>query len=362
MINCTYIHIPFCEKKCKYCSFCSFSLVKLKDEYINSLIKEIKFFYKNDPQKTIYFGGGTPSLLEIQDIEKILSNFNFNSNTEITIEINPHNISKEKLKDYRSIGINRISVGIQSFDDEILNLIGRTHTTLEAIEVIENIKKAGFDNYSIDLIYGLPNQDINNWINTLNKAIKTDSSHISLYGLKIEKGSYFYKYPPKNIADDETQAKMYEIAIEKLKEKYIHYEFSNFAKNENYFSKHNSAYWHCENYYGFGVSASGYIENKRYTNTFNLKDYINNPYKKEYEILSKENKIEEEIFLGLRLTKGIDFLKINSKYNINIYEIYKKEFEKFLALNLMEKTKKGVKLTQKGILLSNEVLCEFIKI
>ena len=155
---------------------------------------------------------------------------------------------------------------------------------------------------------------------------------------------------------------MYEIAIEKLKEKYIHYEFSNFAKNENYFSKHNSAYWHCENYYGFGVSASGYIENKRYTNTFNLKDYINNPYKKEYEILSKENKIEEEIFLGLRLTKGIDFLKINSKYNINIYEIYKKEFEKFLALNLMEKTKKGVKLTQKGILLSNEVLCEFIKI
>lgn len=362
MINCVYIHIPFCEKKCKYCSFCSFSLLKAKNEYIKALNKEIKFFYKNNPLKTIYLGGGTPSLLEISDIEKILKNFNFNSKTEVTIEINPHNISYEKLKAYKELGINRVSIGIQSFDDEILNLIGRTHTTLEALKVIKNIKKAGFDNFSIDLIYGLPNQNINNWINTLNKAIKINPSHISLYGLKIEKGSYFYKYPPKNIADDETQAKMYEIAIDKLKEKYIHYEFSNFAKNENYFSKHNSAYWQCENYYGFGISASGYIEDKRYTNTFNFKDYINDPLNKKYEILSKENKIEEEIFLGLRLTKGINFININNKYNIDIYEIYKKEFDKYLNLNLMEKTQEGVKLTQKGILLSNEILCEFIKI
>ncbi len=362
MINCVYIHIPFCEKKCKYCSFCSFSLLKAKNEYIKALNKEIKFFYKNNPLKTIYLGGGTPSLLEISDIEKILKNFNFNSKTEVTIEINPHNISYEKLKAYKELGINRVSIGIQSFDDEILNLIGRTHTTLEALKVIKNIKKAGFDNFSIDLIYGLPNQNINNWINTLNKAIEINPSHISLYGLKIEKGSYFYKYPPENIADDETQAKMYEIAIDKLKEKYIHYEFSNFAKNENYFSKHNSAYWQCKNYYGFGISASGYIEDKRYTNTFNFKDYINNPLDKKYEILSKENKIEEEIFLGLRLTKGINFNNINNKYNVDIYEIYKKEFDKYLNLNLMEKTRKGVKLTQKGILLSNEILCEFIKI
>ena len=362
MINCTYIHIPFCEKKCKYCSFCSFSLLKAKDEYINALIKEIKFFYKNEPQKTIYFGGGTPSLLEIKDIEKIISNFNFNSKTEITIEINPHKISKEKLKTYKTLGINRISVGIQSFDDKILKTIGRNHTAKEALEVINNINNIGFDNFSIDLIYGLPNQNLTDWINTLNEAIKLNPAHISLYGLKIEKGSYFYKFPPNNLPNDEIQAKMYEIAIDKLKEKFIHYEFSNFAKNENYFSKHNSAYWQCKNYYGFGLSASGYIENKRYTNTFNFREYIENPLNKNYEILSKENKIEEEIFLGLRLIEGIDFDEINNKYNINIYQIYKNEFDKFLNLKLMKKTTKGIKLTQKGVLLSNEILCEFIKI
>ncbi len=362
MINCTYIHIPFCEKKCKYCSFCSFSLLKAKDEYINALIKEIKFFYKNKPQKTIYFGGGTPSLLEIKDIEKIISNFNFNSKTEITIEINPHKISKEKLKTYKTLGINRISVGIQSFDDKILKTIGRNHTAKEALEVINNINNIGFDNFSIDLIYGLPNQNLTDWINTLNEAIKLNPAHISLYGLKIEKGSYFYKFPPNNLPNEEIQAKMYEIAIDKLKEKFIHYEFSNFAKNENYFSKHNSAYWQCKNYYGFGLSASGYIENKRYTNTFNFREYIKNPLNKNYEILSKENKIEEEIFLGLRLIEGIDFDEINNKYNINVYQIYKNEFDKFLNLKLMKKTTKGIKLTQKGVLLSNEILCEFIKI
>lgn len=362
MINCVYIHIPFCEKKCKYCSFCSFSALKAKDEYINALTKEIKFFYKNEKLKTIYLGGGTPSLLDTKDIENILKNFNYSPETEITIEINPHNITKEKLKNYRSLGINRISVGIQSFDDEILKIIGRNHTTKEALEVIENIKKTDFNNFSIDLIYGLPNQDMSNWINTLNMAVKLNPDHISLYGLKIEKGSYFYKFLPKKLPDDEMQAKMYETAINKLKEKYIHYEFSNFAKDENYFSKHNCAYWECKNYYGFGLSASGYIENKRYTNTFNFKNYIKNPTEKIYEILSKENKIEEEIFLGLRLSKGIDFNKINYKYNINLYNLYKKEFDKFLALNLMTRTKNGVKLTQRGILLSNEILCEFIKI
>ncbi len=362
MINCVYIHIPFCEKKCKYCSFCSFRALKAKDEYINALTKEIKFFYKNEKLKTIYLGGGTPSLLDTKDIKNILKNFNYSPETEITIEINPHNITKEKLKNYKSLGINRISVGIQSFDDEILKIIGRNHTTKEALEVIENIKKTDFNNFSIDLIYGLPNQDMSNWINTLNMAVKLNPDHISLYGLKIEKGSYFYKFLPKKLPDDEMQAKMYETAINKLKEKYIHYEFSNFAKDENYFSKHNCAYWECKNYYGFGLSASGYIENKRYTNTFNFKNYIKNPTEKIYEILSKENKIEEEIFLGLRLSKGIDFNKINYKYNINLYNLYKKEFDKFLALNLMTRTKNGVKLTQRGILLSNEILCEFIKI
>ena len=153
---------------------------------------------------------------------------------------------------------------------------------------------------------------------------------------------------------------MYEIAIEKLSKKYIHYEFSNFALNKDFISKHNTCYWKTENYYGFGLSASGYIENKRYTNTFNYQDYIKNPTQKNYQQLTTQEQIEEELFLGLRLIEGIDFNKINRKFNIDIYKKYKKEFEKYLKLNLMQKTAKGIKLTTKGILLSNEILCDFI--
>lgn len=360
MINCVYIHIPFCEKKCNYCSFCSFSLIKKKKDYIESLIKEVKFLYKNEKLKTLYFGGGTPSLLEIEDTEKIMQCFNTSPNTEITIEINPHNISLEKLKNYKKLGINRLSVGVQSFNEELLKIIGRTHTKKEIYDTLENIKHIGFENYSIDLMYGLPNQTIEDWENTLDEAIKTNAKHISLYGLKIEDGTYFKKFPPKNLPDEEMQAQMYELAIEKLKKHFIHYEFSNFAKEEKYFSKHNINYWSCENYYGFGLSSSGYIDNKRYTNTFNFSDYIKNPTHKNYEILTAQEQIEEEIFLGLRLLSGINFEHINKKHNIDTEKIFKHEFKKYIDIGLMEKTSLGVKLNTKGILLSNEILCDFI--
>lgn len=360
MINCVYIHIPFCERKCKYCAFCSFSLIKKEDIYIESLIKEVKFLYKNENLKTIYFGGGTPSLLKLQNIKQVLDCFNYSSDTEITLELNPHNVDFEKLKAYKDLGINRLSVGLQGFDDEILFEIGRNHNSKEIYETLENIKKAGFKNYSIDLMYGLPNQTLEQWKKTLDIALDVDANHISLYGLKIEDGTYYSKNLPQNLPSLDEQATMYEVAIEKLSSKYIHYEFSNFAKSEKYFSRHNSCYWQCENYYGFGLSASGYIDNNRYTNTYNFIDYIKNPTTKKYETLTLQEKIEEEIFLGLRLIKGIDFNYINQKFNINIYQKYKKEFDKYLNLNLMEKTPNGVKLTTKGILLSNEILCDFV--
>ena len=360
MINCVYVHIPFCEKKCNYCAFCSFSLIKKKQEYIEALIKEVKFLYKNEPLKTLYFGGGTPSLLEIEDIKKIIDCFNTNKNTEITLELNPHNITYQKLIDLKNIGINRLSVGVQNFDDGILKTIGRTHNSKEIFETIKNIKLAGFENFSIDLMYGLPNQTLDNWEKTLQIALQTGAKHISLYGLKIEEGTFFARNLPENLPSQDEQANMYELAIEKLGKKYLHYEFSNFAKNENYISKHNSCCWECKNYYGFGLSASGYIENKRYTNTFNFSEYIKNPTQKEYELLSNKEKIEEEIFLGLRLTKGIDFNQINKKFSTDIYTQYKKEFDKYLNIGLMQKTPNGVKLSQKGILLSNEILCDFI--
>lgn len=362
MINCVYIHIPFCEKKCNYCAFCSFELLKYKEKYLEALEREIKAYYKSEPLKTLYFGGGTPSLLDNNDFKNLLSNFNLTPKTEITLEANPKNLTYEKLKSLRELGFNRISLGVQSFSDETLKLIGRNHDKKEIYLAIENIKKAGFNNFSLDLIYGLPSQTLADWKNTLLEAIKLKPGHISLYGLKIEEGTVFYKFPPKNLPNQDEQALMYETAIEILKKEYLHYEFSNFALDENYISQHNSAYWKREFYYGFGLSASGFIEKGRYTNTFNFSKYLKNPINKTFEPINQEQAIEEEIFLGLRLLKGIDFNKINKKYDVDIYKYYNREFEKFISLGLMEKTPDGVKLSEKGVLVSNEILCEFIKV
>lgn len=361
MINCTYIHIPFCKTKCNYCSFCSFPLINKKNEYIKALIEEIKFHYKNEMQKTIYFGGGTPSVLDIEDIKRILDCFNYNKNTSITIEMNPIDISEEKLINLKKIGINRVSLGIQNFDDNILKIIGRNHNSDTAKSSI-NLVKEFFDNYSIDLMYGLPEQTTDNWSKTIDYVIELNIPHISLYGLKIEAGTKFYKFPPKNIANSDIQADMYKLAVEKLSKNYHHYEFSNFAKSKKYYSKHNLSYWKRNNYYGFGLSASGFIDNKRYTNTFNYKDYIKDPKMRNFEKLSIQKQIEEEIFLGLRLSEGINFNYMNKKYNIDVDKKYKNVFKKFIDEGFIKKTKNGVKLTLEGILLSNEILCEFIEI
>lgn len=362
MINCIYIHIPFCQKKCKYCSFCSFELLKLKGEYLNSLTKEINFYYKKNPISTLYFGGGTPGLLKAEEIFDLIKLFNFKKNREITLEINPDNADTEKLKKLKNIGINRISIGVQNFDNNILKILGRNHTREKIYECIEQIKTSGFDNFSIDLMYGLPTQTIKQWEQTLDEVIKLEIPHISLYGLKIEKGTYFYKFPPKELPDMDTQAKMYELAVKKLGKEYVHYEFSSFARNKKFISKHNSAYWKRKYYWGFGVSASGFIEDKRYTNTNNLKEYIVNPIQKCYTKLSKKEQLEEEIFLGLRLKDGIDFCKIEKKYCVDIKEKYKSLFEKYVKFGFLKYTKKGIKLTLKGVLVSNEILSDFIEI
>lgn len=364
MVNCVYIHIPFCLKKCNYCAFCSFAELSNIENYIDSLMKEIKFHYKNEKLNTIYFGGGTPSLIKEEYIEEILNCFNFDKNTEITLEANPNSLSLEKLVEYKKIGITRLSIGVQSFNDDLLKIMGRLHDKKDIYKTIENIDKAGFKNYNIDLMYGLPYQKTDDWIKTLDEAVKLNPYHISLYGLKLEKGTNFYKnYKNSNILPSlDIQADMYNIAIEKLKEKYIHYEFSNFAKSKNYISKHNTAYWKRYNYYGFGLSASGFIDNKRYTNTFKFKEYLANPLQKEYEILTKQNEIEEEIFLGLRLAEGIDFKYLNKKYNIDIEQIYGNLFNKYLKSEHLVKTECGIRFSKKGILVSNEILCEFIDI
>ena len=352
-----YIHIPFCIKKCAYCSFLSGINPINKGVYVDKLILEIKKFYKGEILKTIYFGGGTPSILDVCEIKKILDCLNFNQNSEITLEMNPKTCNLDKLKGFYDIGINRISLGVQSFNDRILKIAGRAHNSYDALKSIENIRLAGFKNFSIDLMYGLPTQNLKIWQNTLDKAKNLAPPHISLYGLKIEQGSEFYTNLPKDLPNDDVQADMYEMALETFKD-YYHYEFSNFAQSKKYTSKHNLTYWNIEPYWGFGLGASGFTDNKRYENETDFEKYIKNPYaEKEFY---KTNLLEEHIFLGFRKFEGINIKEINKKFSIDFNKKYALQLKKFISSGHIQKTLQGYKLSKKGIMLSNSVLCEFL--
>lgn len=367
MAESVYIHIPFCRSKCHYCSFVSYPKEYLKADYLNALEKEIKSVYKNELLKTLYFGGGTPSLLSVEEFAKIISFFNINENTEITTELNPEGYSKnglniEYLSGLKYAGVNRISIGAQSFNDEVLKIINRRHNSSQIIQAVENAHLSGIENVSLDFIYGLPNQTLEMFISDLERSINLGIQHISLYGLSVEKGCYFYENFPKNIADDDMQADMYLSAVEFLIQNgFNHYEFSNFAKN-GFESKHNLNYWVNNEYYGFGTASHGYLNNERYSHTNSVEDYIKNPLEhiKEYDENSK-SKLEEEIFLGFRMMCGLDVELINKKYNIDFGGKYKAILDKYISSGFMKETQKGYALTPKGVLVSNTILADFIE-
>ena len=355
MVKSAYIHIPFCKLKCKYCSFISFPKLELKEQYLDALIKEIKYYYKGETLDTIYFGGGTPSLLTPEEFKILLNLFNYKDETEITAELNPDGLTRNYLKELKSIGINRISLGCQTFNDNILQLIGRRHNSQQVEDAVKFAKNAGFDNISLDFIYGLPNQTAEMFAADLKRAISLDVQHISLYGLKIDEGCYFYAHMPENLPDEDIQAEMYLKAIEILKN-FNHYEISNFGKP----SRHNLNYWNNNNYYGFGAAAHGYIDDTRYSNAETLEEYIKNPIKHSTQhILSKQEQLEEEIFLGFRKTDGIDIPHIEHKFNINFDKKYSKILKKYS--DFFEKTPHGCRFNTKGILISNTILCEFLQ-
>ncbi len=361
MIEHAYIHIPFCLRKCKYCSFISGQNIENKDIYIAALIKEIKNRYNNEELKTIYFGGGTPSLLDENDFQKILSLFNVENNAEITIEVNPETVEKTKILGLKKLGVNRISLGVQTFNNNILGYIGRQHNENKIYHAVDTIKSAGFKNISIDLIYGLPTQTLEMFKKDLDKAIELEIQHISTYGLKIEKGSFFFHNPPDNLPDDEMQATMFLFLCDFLKKNnFEHYEISNFAL-KGFESRHNICYWKNKNYYGFGLNASGFEQNIRYKNQSDFNDYIKNPLKREEEIfLTFEENLENEIFLALRLKDGININNINKKFNIDFLKKYEKIIKKYKKLNLLSVNKDNINLTENGILLSNEIMSEFL--
>ncbi len=354
-----YIHIPFCKSKCKYCSFVSFPALELKEKYLQALETEIATRYKGEKLNTVYFGGGTPSILAPAEFQKLIDLFNIDKNTEITAELNPETITLEYLEQLKNVGINRLSFGCQTFDNEILKLIGRRHNAKDVENAVSYAQQAGFTNISLDFIYGLPEQTVDGFKKDLQHAVSLDVQHISLYGLKIDENCYFFKNPPKNLPDEDIQADMYLIAIKTLKD-FEHYEISNFSK-KGFNSRHNINYWNNNSYYGFGVASHGYENGIRYFNTSDLNEYINNPtvHKSEHK-LTKQEQLEEEIFLGFRKIEGINIEKINQKFDIDFLKKYAVTLNKYLSYKYLSETNAGFKLTTDGILVSNIILSEFL--
>lgn len=360
MTQSAYIHIPFCSSKCKYCSFLSFVNTNKKEDYLSALLKDIDNYYEKEPLKTLYFGGGTPSLIEPIYLKKIIEKFRFEQNCEITLEMNPDDVNSDYLKKIFDIGINRLSMGSQTFNNDILSIIGRRHSAEQTIQAVEQAKKTGFKNISLDLIYGLPNQTIDILKKDLDIISNLGIQHISTYGLKIEENSFFYNNLPKNLPDDDEQADMYLEINDYLENKnYKRYEISNFAQ-AGYESKHNLNYWNNSEYYGFGAGSHGYKNGIRYSNLCSLEKYITTPTEHETEhFVTQEEKIQEEIFLGFRKSCGLNIKDFYKKFNIDFEKKYENIIKKYHP-KFIKKEENNYKLTLDGVLLSNNILSDFI--
>ena len=363
-----YIHIPFCIKKCAYCDFISFSdKNELIEKYIETLKKEISetLANKNLLAKTIYIGGGTPSSIDSKHIEEILNcvknNIAIDKSAEITIEINPGTVDREKLKSYFDMGINRISIGLQETNNEILKLIGRIHTYEDFLDTYNDAKKVGFNNINIDLMFALPNQNLEHIEKSLEKIIKLKPNHISTYSLILEEGTKLYENRKELILpDEETERNMYWYIKNTLESNgYKHYEISNFSL-EGWESKHNLDCWNQKEYIGLGLSAHSYLNGIRYSNTNNINQYISENKKIIHENQTKQEMQKEYMLLGLRKIVGINISEFKNKFGENPIYLYRKELNKLVEENLIEIEGDIIKLTNKGLDLANIVWEEFI--
>lgn len=355
MVKSVYIHIPFCSNICSYCDFPKlYYNKKWIDDYLNALEKEINKRYKNELIETIYIGGGTPSSLDIEELNKlfkIISKIKTNYK-EFTIECNLDGLTKEKIDLFKKNNINRISIGIESFNKDNLEFLNRK---LVNLELIDYIKKIGIDNINVDLIYALPNETLEVLSEDIDNILKLDVPHISTYSLIIEEHTMLYNRKIRNI-DDNLDCEMYKLINKKLKD-YIHYETSNFCK-KGYESIHNLTYWNNLEYYGFGMGASGFINDIRYTNTKSITEYINNFHEIEHEVMSKKINMENEMILGLRKLKGVSITNFKNKYNKEIKEVF--DIDKLLKERKLIIEDDYIKINPKYIYVSNEILINFI--
>ncbi len=359
MVKSAYIHIPFCNNICSYCDFCKLLYNKnFVKKYLDALEKEIINNYKNEILDTIYVGGGTPSSLSVSELNKLFSIikiFKLSKEYEFTFEVNIEDITEEKLEILKENKVNRLSIGIESFNDKYLKYLGRNYTYDIINEKVELAKKY-FDNINVDLMYALKNESLDDLEEDIDKILKLDIKHISCYSLIIEKNTKLYIDNTKYISDD-LDSDMYDLIDKKLENKYHRYEVSNYSIT-SYESRHNLTYWKNNEYYGFGLGAAGYIDNIRYTNTRNLSKYISGSYERQEEVLTKEDKIKYEFILGLRLTSGINKDNFNKKYGININEI--EIIKELINKGLLIDDKINIYVPKKYFYVLNDILVNFV--
>ena len=356
-----YIHIPFCNEICTYCDFCKMYYDKnIINNYLDALEKEIKDRYKGEFIKTIYIGGGTPNILNILELNKlfnIIDIFNKDKLEEYTIECNVELLDKEKLILFKEKGINRLSLGIQSFNDKILTILGRKHNKNEVFDKIKLSKEIGFNNINIDLIYGIKDQSIETLKKDLDLFLRLDINHISLYSLIIEPNTMLYINKYREI-DESLNKEMYDYICNILDENnYKHYEISNYSK-EGYKSLHNLVYWHNEEYYGFGLGASSYIDNERFDNTRNIFKYIEGNYILNKEILTKRQTMEYEMILGLRLIEGVNKDLFYQKYGEYIEDVF--DIKELIDNKLLIDNNGYIYIPKDKLFIQNEILINFI--
>ena len=366
-----YIHIPFCVRKCQYCDFLSGpSDEETKDRYIEALLKEIRAAEHTEDYEivSVFIGGGTPSALKAEAIASIMrtlrEQFFFCEDAEVTIEANPGTVDPAKLTIYRNVGINRLSLGLQSTDAEELKLLGRIHSYEEFLKSYEWAREAGFSNINIDLMFAIPGQTGEAWRQHLYQVAELNPEHISAYSLIIEEGTPFAEQN-LDLPDEDTEYQMYEDTAEILERYgYRQYEISNYAK-QGYMCRHNAGYWQRLEYLGFGLGASSLYGGMRFSNTHQMQEYLTDSRKpeqirKDVTVLSRNEQIEEFMFLGLRMTEGISEKKFEENFNVRLMDIYGDILQKYEETGFMEHIETKWRLTRKGIHVSNHILADFL--
>ncbi|MBO8159158.1 radical SAM family heme chaperone HemW [Thermosyntropha sp.] len=373
-----YVHIPFCLRKCSYCDFYSLGSFEngLLEQYVKALIKEIEEIELKEDAifPTVYIGGGTPSLLSGSQMELLLKTlnrkFNLRKDTEITVEANPATLPESRISHFYNAGVNRFSLGVQSFDNFELEVLGRTHTVKEVFETVDALHRSGIKNFNLDIIYGIPDQTVKKWENNIKKAIECNPSHISMYLLQLDESTPLAKRITEGkftLPDEEMVSDFYYIGTEYLENSgFEHYELSNFCR-PGFVCRHNMIYWHAEEYIGLGAGAVSYLEGRRFVNIASVYEYIRRlekglkPLQEELEFMNTSEMLAADaIILGLRLCRGINLLEFKMRFGIDIEKKYKTIIEKYEKEKLLEIKNGYIYLTKKGYFISNDILCRFI--